>query len=169
MKRMVKTLLAGSLLVAAVLGAPAMAQNAGQVSRAQNGASCPKCNLFQADFNGRTLKGKNFAGARLRQADFGLGIFNGSNLAGTDLRDINGSAALFGHVNFSRANLTNANFVGAYLEHANFRGANLSGVNFSGAEMSTATGLTQRQMDQACGDKATELPAGIRIPVCKIQ
>ena len=157
------------LLAASFLAAPAMAQNASQVSAAQNGASCPKCNLFQADFNNRTLKNKNFAGARLRQSDLGLGIFNGTNFAGADLRDINGSAALFGRASFAGANLTNANFVGAYLEHANFRGAILSGVNFSGAEMRTATGLTQRQLDQTCGDRATELPAGLRIPVCTVQ
>ncbi|ESQ84371.1 hypothetical protein AEAC466_08430 [Asticcacaulis sp. AC466] len=157
-----------ALLAASFLAAPAMAQNAAQVDRAQNGASCPKCNLFQADFNNRTLKNKNFAGARLRQADMGLGIFNGTSFAGADLRDINGSAALFGRVNFAGANLTNANFVGAYLEHANFSGAILSGVNFSGAELGSATGLTQRQMDQTCGDRSTVLPRGLRIPVCVV-
>jgi len=150
----------------ALFSSPAFAQNAAQVERAQDGASCPRCNLFQADFNNRELKGKNFAGARLRQSDMGLGIFNGTTFAGADLRDINGSAALFGRVNFAGANLTNANFVGAYLEHANFRGAILDGVNFSGAEMSTAVGLTQRQLDRTCGDRATELPHGLRIPVC---
>ena len=163
MKRIVMALLAASLI-----GAPALAQNAAQVSSAQNGANCPRCNLFQADFNNRTLKNKNFAGARLRQSDMGLGIFNGTNFAGADLRDINGSAALFGRVNFAGANLTNANFVGAYLEHANFKGAILSGVNFSGAEMGSAIGLTQRQLDQTCGDEATELPRGLRIPVCVV-
>lgn len=157
-----------ALASVAVLGAAgAHAQNAAQVERAQGGASCPHCNLFQADFNNRELKGKNFAGARLRQSDMGLGEFTGTNFAGADLRDINGSAALYGHVNFAGANLTHANFVGAYLEHANFRGAILDGVNFSGAEMSTAVGLTQKQMDRTCGDRSTQLPRGLRIPVCE--
>jgi len=40
-------------------------------------------------------------------------------------------------------------------------------VNFSGAEMSTAVGLTQRQLDRTCGDRATELPKGLRIPECE--
>ena len=155
--------------VLAALASPALAQNAAQVDRAQNGASCPRCNLFQADFNNRELKGKNFAGARLRQADMGLGIFNGTTFAGGDLRDINGSAALFGHVSFAGTNLTNANFVGAYLEHANFKGAILDGVNFSGAEMATAAGLTQHQLDRTCGDEATELPRGLRIPRCQVR
>ena len=168
MKRIIPAFLV-LLLTASPALAPSsvLAQNAAQVSRAQNGASCPGCNLFQADFNNRTLKGLNFAGARLRQSDMGLGIFNGTSFKGADLRDINGSAALFGRVNFAGANLTHANFVGAYLEHANFTGAILTGVNFSGAEMSTATGLTQRQVDAACGDESTELPRGIRIPRCE--
>jgi len=156
-------------LAAASLALPAAAQNAKQVSAAQNGASCPRCNLFQADFNTLTLKGKNFSGARLRQSDMGLGIFNGTNFSHADLRDINGAAALFGHVSFVGSNLTHANFVGAYLEHANFTGAILTGVNFSGAEMSSATGLSQRQMDQTCGDESTLLPRGLRIPVCVVK
>ncbi len=157
-----------ALLAISFMSAPAIAQNAAQVGAAQNGANCPRCNLFQADFNNRTLKNRNFAGARLRQSDMGLGIFNGSNFSGADLRDINASAALFGRVSFAGANLTNANFVSAYLEHANFTGAILNGVNFSGAEMSSAVGLTQRQMDKTCGDESTQLPRGLRIPVCEV-
>ena len=167
MKPIVLKAAAWALMAASLLAAPAMAQNAAQVEHAQNGASCPRCNLFQADFNNLQLKGKNFAGARLRQADMGLGEFNGSTFAGGDLRDINGAAALFSHVSFVHTNLTNANFVGAYLEHANFSGATLNGVNFSGAEMSSATGLTQRQLDTTCGDRSTQLPHGLRIPVCQ--
>lgn len=155
-----------AILALGLLSSPALAQNASQIDAARNGASCPKCNLFQADFVGLELKNKNFAGARLRQADMGIGIFNGTNFSGADLRDVNGSAALFGRASFAGADMTNSNFVGAYLEHANFRGANLTGANFSGAEMSTATGLTQAQFDRACGDEATQAPAGIRVPVC---
>ena len=57
--------------------------------------------------------------------------------------------------------LPEAHFVGA-----NFRGATLTGVNFSGAEMDRAVGLTQRQLDGACGDATTTLPRGLRIPTC---
>jgi len=32
--------------------------------------------------------------------------------------------------------------------------------------MDRAVGLTQRQLDQACGDETTRLPAGLRIPRC---
>ena len=74
---------------------------------------------------------------------------------------------VFSSATFSRANLTNATFVGTYLQGANFAGATLTGANFSGAEMNHARGLTQRQLSGACGDPATTLPAGLRIPACR--
>ena len=45
-------------------------------------------------------------------------------------------------------------------------GAKLSGTNLSGAQLARAVGLTQSQLNQACGDDATVLPRGLRIPAC---
>ena len=145
---------------------PAAAQSAAQVDHARGGASCPHCNLFQADFSNLELKSRDYAGARLRQADMSAAVMNYTIMAGADLRDVNAYGAVFTGVSFAGANMTNASFVGTYLEGANFRGATLTGVNFSGAEMDRATGLTQRQLDGACGDATTTLPAGLRIPTC---
>jgi uncharacterized protein YjbI with pentapeptide repeats len=154
------------LFVALALAAPALAQNAAQIDRAQRGANCPHCNLFQADFSNKRLTGRNFGGARLRQSDLSASVMNHTNFADTDLRDVNAYGGVFSSSVFSGANLTHASFVGTYLQGANFRGATLDGTNFSGAEMSRARGLTQRQLDQACGDEATTLPPGLRIPRC---
>lgn len=161
--------LAGPLILAAALlaAAPqALAQNAGQIGQARNGGSCPKCNLFQAELGGLELRGRNFSGARLRQADLSLSIMNRTSFAGADLRDVEAYGALFTGANFAGANLTNAGFVGTHLQGANFRGARLAGANFSGAEMDRARGLTQSQLNQACGDASTRLPSGLRIPAC---
>jgi len=147
-------------------GSPALAQNRGEIEHARAGASCPHCNLFQADFSNLELKGRDFAGARLRQADFSTAVMNRTSFAGGDLRDVNAYGAVLTGASFAGANLTNASFVGAYLEGANFRGANLDGVNFSGAEMGRAIGLTQRQLDAACGDATTSLPRGLRLRPC---
>jgi hypothetical protein len=87
-------------------------------------------------------------------------------LLGADLRDLNAFGAVLSSANFAGADLTNANFVGSHLEGANLRGATLQGVNFSGAEMSRAVGLTQGQLNGACGDQATRLPGGLRLPAC---
>ena len=146
---------------------PALAQNAAQIGQVQNGANCPRCNLFQADFGNKVLKGRNLAGARIRQADMSLSVLNYSNMSHADLRDVNGYGALFTGVNFTGADMTNATFVGAYLQGADFRGAKLAGVNFSGAEMDKAVGLTQRQLNAACGDEKTTLPARLHLPACE--
>jgi uncharacterized protein YjbI with pentapeptide repeats len=157
-------LLAALALVATSL--PAQAQNAGQIAGARRGASCPKCNLFQADFGGLEMAGRSYAGARLRQSDLSLSVMNRVNFAGADLRDVNAYGAVFSSANFSGADLTHASFVGTFLEGANFGGAHLVGTNFSGAEMARARGLSQSQLDRACGDEATQLPRGLRIPRC---
>ncbi|HUO23302.1 MAG TPA: pentapeptide repeat-containing protein [Caulobacteraceae bacterium] len=161
-----KSLLALAAALAVTAAQPALAQNAGQIARAKDGASCPGCNLFQADFSNAELKSKNFARARLRQADLSASVMNRTSFAGGDLRDVNAYGAVFTGANFAGADLTNATFVGTYLEGANLRGARLSGANFSGAEMERALGLTQAQLAQACGDDSTKLPRGLRIRFC---
>jgi len=153
--------------VTALLAAPAFAQNPSQIASVQRGASCAGCNLFQADLGGKELKNKNLSGARLRQADMSAGVFNNMNLSRADLRDVNAYASVFSSANFTGANIENATFVGAYLEGARLSGANLAGANFSGAEMDRASGLTQAQLNKACGDASTKLPRGLRIPDCR--
>ena len=71
------------------------------------------------------------------------------------------------YTNFTHANMTNSTFVGAFLQGADFHGATLTGVNFSGAEMDKAIGLSQGQLNGACGDPSTTLPKGLHLPVCK--
>lgn len=161
--------LAFGLIAAATLAAasPVLAQNAGQIAQVRRGASCAGCNLFQADLSSRELGGLNLSRSRLRQADLSLTVMNRASFAGADLRDVNAYGGVFGGASFAGADLTNATFVGTYLEGASFRGANLSGANFSGAEMDRATGLTQAQLDRACGDQGTLLPRGLRIPACR--
>jgi len=154
-----------ALLCALAVAGAASAQNPAQIQRAAT-ASCPGCNLFQADFTNREMRGRDYSRARLRQANLSASIMNRTSFAGADLRDVNAYGALFSSANFSGADLTNATFVGAYLQGANFRGANLTGVNFAGAEMDRATGLTQAQLNAACGDETTRLPAGLRLPRC---
>ena len=157
--------LAAACLLAVAL--PAAAQNASQISSVKGGADCAGCNLFQADLGNLTLKNKNLSKARLRQADLQVAIMNGTNFSGADLRDVNAYGALFTSANFGGADLTHATFVGAYLQGANFSGATLSGANFSGAEMDRAVGLSQHQLNSACGDGTTQLPRGLAIPACR--
>lgn len=149
-----------------LLAAPAHSQNAGQIARVQGGASCPGCNLFQADLSGIEARGLNLTGARIRQADMSLVTMNRTRFANADLRDVEAYGGVFSSSNFSGADLTHSSWVGAYLEGSSFSGATLTGANFSGAQLARATGLTQRQLNSACGDASTSLPAGLSIPAC---
>ena len=57
--------------------------------------------------------------------------------------------------------LANVSIPGANLDsHADLIGANLSGTDLSGANLLGARGLTQTQLDEACGDANTKLPEG---------
>lgn len=150
----------------AVTALPAAAQNASQISRVRGGSDCPGCNLFQGDFSGMEVRGLNLAGARLRQADLSLTVMNRTRFSRADMRDVDAYGGVFSGSNFAGADLTNASFVGAYLDGATFAGARLSGTNLSGAHLARAIGLTQSQLNQACGDDATVLPSGLRIPAC---
>jgi uncharacterized protein YjbI with pentapeptide repeats len=168
MKPILISALAATLIGSTVFATamPASAQNAGQIARVRGGASCTGCNLFQGDFSGLEARGLNLSGSRLRQADLSLSVMNRTRFSGADLRDVEAYGAVFSSSNFSRANLTNASFVGTYLERSNFSGATLVGANFSGAQLNGATGLTQAQLNRACGDAATSLPGSLRIPAC---
>jgi len=156
--------LVASLVAATAL--PAVAQNASQISRVRNGASCPGCNLFQGDFSGMEVRGLNLAGARLRQADLSLTVMNRTRFSRADMRDVEAYGGVFSGSNFAGADLTNASFVGAYLDGSVMSGAKLKGTNLSGTRLARAVGLTQSQLNQACGDDATVLPSGLRIPAC---
>jgi uncharacterized protein YjbI with pentapeptide repeats len=145
----------------------AAAQNAGQIARARSGASCPRCNLFQADFANLKLTGRDFSGARLRQASLTAATLTRARLARTDLRDADAYGAVLTGADLKGADLTHASFVGAYLAGADLKGARLDGTNLSGAELQHARGLTQAQLDRACGDPSTRLPPGLHIPACR--
>lgn len=153
-------------LVVAALATPSLAQNAGQIARVRGGASCPGCNLFQGDFSGLEARGLNLAGARLRQSNLNIVVMNRTRFSNADLRDVDAYGGVFSSSNFNGANLTNSSWVGTYLEGSSFSGATLTGANFSGAQLARATGLTQRQLNTACGDAMTTLPGGLRIPAC---
>lgn len=145
---------------------PAEAQNAGQIARVRGGTSCAGCNLFQADLSRLDANGLNLSGARIRQANLSLATMNRTRFSNADLRDVDAFGGVFSSSNFNGANLTNSSWVGAYLEGSSFSGATLMGANFSGAQMARATGLTQRQLNTACGDAATSLPGRLTIPAC---
>ena len=73
-----------------------------------------------------------------------------------------GAKADLGNNNIRGWDLTDANLFGV-----NFKGADLTGATLKGANLSKSKGLTQEQLDEACGDKKTKLPGVLTIPPCK--
>lgn len=159
-------LLTGALLA---LAPSVLAQNASQIQSVQSGHSCSGCNLFQADLSYRDLPGIDLSGSRLRQADLSVSTMNGSDFESANLTVANLFAGRFTSANFRNADLSEAYLVGGYFGGADFSGANLTHTNLSGADMATTRGLTQSQLDRACGDEYTVLPKPLRIPVCRRQ
>lgn len=134
--------------------------------RVRGGASCARCDLFQIDLSYHHVSGRDFAGSRLRQSDLSLASadrtrFHGANLSLANLFGVRAS-----HGDFTDANLEGAILVGGYFGAARFNGAALTGANVSGAELAGAIGLTQTQLNTACGDSTTTLPAGLTVPAC---
>ncbi|MFQ5806132.1 MAG: pentapeptide repeat-containing protein [Phycisphaerae bacterium] len=55
---------------------------------------------------------------------------------------------------------------GAKLNEANLSRAQLEGASLSRAQLNRAKGLTQPQLDGACGNEETQLPKGLTVARC---
>jgi uncharacterized protein YjbI with pentapeptide repeats len=120
------------------------------------GGVCEGC-----DLSGRILAGARMSNAVFTRSDFSDAVlsranaersrFEGADFSGADLREANVSGAIFTGADFDGADLTDANLQGAQIPGANLR---------------TARGLTQAQLDEACGDAQTRVPRGLRVRRC---
>jgi uncharacterized protein YjbI with pentapeptide repeats len=135
-------------------------------ARVRGGESCAACDLFQIDLSYQGIAGHNFAGARLRQSELQIVTADRTNFHGANMSLANLFGGRFSSADFSDVNLSGAALVGGYFGGARFGGAVLTGANISGSDLSLATGLTQAQLNTACGDATTALPAGLTVPAC---
>jgi uncharacterized protein YjbI with pentapeptide repeats len=145
---------------------PASAQNADQIATVKMGKSCSGCNLFQANLSYLEGEKMDLSEARLRQSSLALATYDEVNFSKANMSVSNLFGARFNRSDFSGTNLQNATAVGTYFGSSKLAGAQLGGANFSGADLSLVQGLTQSQLDQACGDESTRLPKGQMIPRC---
>lgn len=140
-----------------------------------------KVNLNKSVLRGTTLSdvrlvSSNFVLADFHKADLTGGDFTRSDFTKARLKSTDAMGTIFVRANFTKAKLdhgdfTGSDFSGAQFIHTNFgdaivTNANFTGANFSGAEMVELTGLTQEQLDGACGSKETQLPEGMSMRVC---
>jgi hypothetical protein len=174
------SMLAIIALLVASIGA-AHAANPKDLARARNVAKMSEC--IRCDLTNAKMTHGFFQLANMVEADLSGANFDGANLAGAQLNNAKAVKASFVFTNFSGsrldgadlsgANLANAWlnwtwFAGAKLDGTNFAGARMPGAQLYGADLSKAVGLTQTQIDQACGDASTKLPPGLRVPACVV-
>jgi uncharacterized protein YjbI with pentapeptide repeats len=137
-------------------------------------ANFTKANLEKANFTTAQMSRSLFVQAKLAGANFSKSELNRSDLTGADLSGADLSKAELARVNFTDAKLSGVDFDDSNLSRARLAGLDLSGVKMAGAHLfrtqlrganlSRATGLTQPQLDIACGGPDTRLPAGLNPP-----
>ena len=110
--------------------------------------NCPHCDLSGANLSNQCVK---------------HGDLTGANFAHVTARYMCMSLANFTDVSFLDADLTGANLGHSNLTRADLTGAKLGITSIKGADLSTAKGLTQAQIDRACGDDETKLPPGLTV------
>jgi uncharacterized protein YjbI with pentapeptide repeats len=112
---------------------------------------CPHCDLTGADLTNTCVKGGNLEGAK----------FDGANAVLMCM-----SFADFRGASFKNTDLAGANLAHAKVDDADFTGADLSITSIRGTDLSRAVGLTQAQLDRACADSKTKVPAGLKAKTC---
>ena len=133
--------------------------------------------LRDATLTGASLRESRFASADLRRADLTRGTFTGSDFHKADMSsaiargaDFSGadlSGARLPMANLSETDLTDAVLSGVRAAEVTFTDATMSGARIDGADLRSAEGLTQEQLDTACGDALTRLPVGLSVPYCE--
>ncbi len=139
-----------ALSVSQAMAAPAY--DAEAVARLHAGiVDCPDCNLQGADLTNTCVKGKNLTGANFDRANAVLMCMSFAN---------------FSNATFRGTDLSGANLAHAKLDDADLSGAIMDITSIKGADLTNARGLTQKQLDQACGDAETRAPAGLKVHLC---
>ncbi len=112
---------------------------------------CPHCLLAGADLTNQCVKNGNLQGADFDNARLTLMCMSFANFKGATFRG---------------ADLSGANLAGSDLDGADLSGANLTITSFKGTDLTHTKGLTQHQLDTACGDAKTKAPAGLTVKIC---
>ncbi len=141
------------------------------------GGVCEGCDLsgrllVGAKMTDSVFNGSDFSGAVMTRVDASHSEFEEANFTEADLRRASLADANCPRARFERATLINADGRRANFSRASFAGADVTNMNFGGADVSgadlrAARGLTQAQLDQACGDSRTRLPRGMRVGHCE--
>jgi uncharacterized protein YjbI with pentapeptide repeats len=143
------------------------ARKASAESIVKGKSACERCDLFQVDLSYQELPGLDLSGSRLRQADLSLSTFDKAKFTGANMSIVNAFGMRAEHSDFSKVDFADATLVGGSFGGSNFTSATFDNANLSGSDFETAKGLTQMQLNTACGDADTKLPKGLKLTACK--
>ena len=130
-----------------------------------NKADFSKVEGYRTNFSGVTAEGASFRSAELQRADFGDAVLTGADFEKAELGRAHFDGAQLGDNSFVFANLARAELGTAKIAgQLDFTQAYMFLTRIEGADLSGAKGLVQGQIDIACGDAATKLPAGLTPP-----
>lgn len=146
-------LVLGALMSAVLFSPPAGAADPAAVAKIHGGiVDCVGCDLSGADLTNTCVKEHDLHGADFTGANATLMCMSFAN---------------FTNVSFRGTELSAANLAGAKMDGADLTGARTSITSFLGTDLRKVKGLTQKQLDVACGDAKTQLPPGLRIHTCQ--
>lgn len=112
---------------------------------------CPHCDLRGADLTNTCVKKGNVEGALFDNAKLVLMCMSYADFKGAS---------------FKGADMAGANLAHAIVDGADFTGATLDITSIKGTDLRFARGLTQNQLNAACGDADTKVPAGMTVHTC---
>jgi uncharacterized protein YjbI with pentapeptide repeats len=129
-------------------------------------ANFAKVEGYRSDFSGTSAEHASFASSELQRTNFSNAHLTGADFEKAELGRANFDKAVLTGTRFPMANLSRASFVGAIFEGPiDFDSAFMFLTRIEGVDLSAASNLQQGQIDLACGDSATKLPAGLSVPV----
>ncbi len=132
---------------------PARAANPAQVAKIHGGiVDCVGCDLSGANLTNTCVKARDLHGANFDGANATLMCMSFANFTGASFRGTNLDAANLAHAKMDGADLT---------------GAKTTITSFLGTDLRHVKGLTQKQLDAACGDTHTLVPPGLHVHTCR--
>jgi len=135
-----------------------------QYASVSDGQAIPPISRIKAgDIN---CRGCDLSGADLSHQCVKNGDLTGAKFDGVKALYMCMSYANFTNVSFRGADLTGANLAHANVTNADMTGTKLDITSIKGTDLSTVRGLTQEQIDEACADAQTRLPAGLTAKFC---
>jgi uncharacterized protein YjbI with pentapeptide repeats len=143
-------LLASALAAQAAVAGPVADPSA--VARIHGGiVDCIGCNLAGADLQNTCVKAHDLSGADFDRADATLMCMSYAN---------------FSNATFRGTDLSGANLAHARLDGADLTAARMTITSIKGTDLTKVKGLTQAQLDAACGDADTKVPPGLTVKTC---